>query len=78
MTEIKPACFPGDLESVVAIFRDHVVSPSVDLGFQDYELEFASLPANMQPQKVACCLRGQAKPLLGVPHFVKLMKTPAK
>ena len=44
MTEIKPACFPEDLERVVAIFREYVVSPSVSLGFQDYEQEFASLP----------------------------------
>lgn len=44
MTEIKPACFPQDLERVVAIFREYIVSPSVSLDFQDYEPEFASLP----------------------------------
>ena len=44
MTEIKPACFPDDLKRVVAIFREYVASPSVSLGFQDYEQEFASLP----------------------------------
>lgn len=44
MIEIKPAHFPEDLESVVNIFREYVSSPSVSLDFQDYELEFASLP----------------------------------
>jgi len=44
MTEIKPANFPADLEHVVAIFREYIASPSVDLGFQDYEAEFAALP----------------------------------
>lgn len=44
MIEIKPAHFPKDLEHVVAIFREYVASPSVSLGFQDYEPEFASLP----------------------------------
>ena len=44
MTEIKPARFPDDLEHVVGIFREYVASPSVNLGFQNYESEFASLP----------------------------------
>jgi len=44
MTEIKSANFPDDLEQVVAIFREYIASPSVDLGFQDYETEFAALP----------------------------------
>lgn len=44
MIEIKPARFPQDLEAVVAIFREYVISPSVKLDFQGYEQEFASLP----------------------------------
>jgi len=44
MTDIKPAKFPDDLEHVIAILREYVASPSVDLGFQDYEAEFAALP----------------------------------
>lgn len=44
MTDIKPAKFPDDLERVVAIFREYIASPTVDLGFQDYEAEFAALP----------------------------------
>jgi len=44
MHDIHHAQFPTDLEAVVGIFREYVTSPTVDLGFQDYELEFATLP----------------------------------
>lgn len=50
MTTIRPASFPEDLAAVTAIFRDYVLSPTVDLGFQDYEQEFAQLPGKyVQP-----------------------------
>ena len=41
---IRQARFPDDLEDVLSIFREYVTSPTVDLGFQDYESEFAGLP----------------------------------
>ena len=41
--------FPADLEAVVGIFREYVTSPAVDLGFQDYEQEFATLPGAYAP-----------------------------
>ena len=44
MTLVRHARFPDDLADVVAIFREYVASPAVDLGFQDYETEFAALP----------------------------------
>jgi len=44
MHDIRDAHFPLDQESVVSIFREYVASPTVDLGFQDYEQEFATLP----------------------------------
>ncbi len=44
MTHIDHAQFPRDLDAVTAIFREYVASASVDLGFQDYEAEFAALP----------------------------------
>jgi putative acetyltransferase len=49
MTDIRPANFPDDLAQVVAIFREYIASPSVDLGFQDYEAEFAGLPGKYAP-----------------------------
>lgn len=44
MHDIRHAHFPRDQESVVGIFREYVTSPTVDLGFQDYEQEFSTLP----------------------------------
>lgn len=44
MATIRRACFPSDLDDVVAIFREYIASPAVDLGFQDYENEFDGLP----------------------------------
>lgn len=41
---IRLAQFPEDLHAVTAIFREYVHSPATDLGFQDYEEEFAQLP----------------------------------
>ncbi|WP_370540373.1 N-acetyltransferase family protein [Acidovorax sp. ACV01] len=41
---IRRALFPADLPAVTAIFREYVHSPTADLGFQDYEQEFAQLP----------------------------------
>lgn len=42
--DIRRARFPEDLADVVSIFREYVASPTVDLRFQEYESEFASLP----------------------------------
>lgn len=44
MSEIKLARFPEDHVHVINIFQEYVTSPIADLGFQDYEAEFASLP----------------------------------
>ena len=41
---VQLAHFPGDLQAVQAIFREYVQSPKADLGFQNYETEFAHLP----------------------------------
>lgn len=41
---IGRAVFPDDLDDVIAIFREYVASPTADLGFQDYDSEFAALP----------------------------------
>ncbi len=44
MHEIRNARFPTDHQTVICIFREYVTSPTVDLGFQDYAQEFATLP----------------------------------
>jgi GNAT superfamily N-acetyltransferase len=44
MAVIRHAIFPEDLPEVTAIFREYVQSPTANLGFQNYEQEFAALP----------------------------------
>lgn len=44
MIEIRLAQFPADRDAVIELFREYIGSVSVDLGFQDYEAEFAALP----------------------------------
>lgn len=46
---VRPARFPEDAQAVVEIFREYVLSPSVDLGFQGFEEEFAHLPGQYAP-----------------------------
>ncbi|NLC36429.1 MAG: GNAT family N-acetyltransferase [Alcaligenaceae bacterium] len=41
---IRQALFPADRDDVISIFREYVNSPTANLGFQDYETEFAGLP----------------------------------
>lgn len=44
MIEIRHARIPDELDAVRDIFREYVGSVSADLGFQNYEAEFAALP----------------------------------
>jgi GNAT superfamily N-acetyltransferase len=44
MVSVRAARFPADADAVVTIFREYVLSPSVNLDFQDYENEFKGLP----------------------------------
>lgn len=44
--EIQQARYPEDHAEVLAIFREYVLSPTVDLSFQEYETEFAALPGS--------------------------------
>ncbi len=44
MLIIRQALFPTERDDVIAIFREYVNSPTVSLGFQEYETEFAGLP----------------------------------
>lgn len=40
------ASFPHDHAEVLAIFREYVKSPTADLGYQNFESEFAHLPGD--------------------------------
>lgn len=46
---LRPAAWPGDAEPVRALLRDYAASLSVDLSFQDFEGELASLPGDYAP-----------------------------
>src|SRR6516225_6585086 len=44
MIEIRPAELPRELAQVRGLFRDYADGLGIDLGFQDFETELATLP----------------------------------
>ena len=44
MSDLREACFPQDRERVTGLFREYANSLGIDLGFQDFENELATLP----------------------------------
>jgi len=51
MTGIRPAEIPGDLPVVRRLLREYAEGLGVDLGFQDFEAELASLPGKYAPPR---------------------------
>jgi putative acetyltransferase len=65
MPVIRPAECPRDLDAVVGIFREYIASPTVDLGFQDYERELARLPGAYAPPGGCLLLAWQGAAVVG-------------
>lgn len=65
MITIRQALFPNDHEAVVSIFREYVNSPTANLGFQDYEIEFAALPGKYAPPDGCLLLACKGDTVLG-------------
>jgi ribosomal protein S18 acetylase RimI-like enzyme len=51
MIEIRPARLPEDLPRVGALFREYQRSLGIDLCFQDFEVELATLPGRYAPPR---------------------------
>ncbi len=54
--EIRDACFPEDRDLVVRLFRDYQQSLGIDLSFQNFEHELATLPGAYAPPNGALLL----------------------
>ena len=65
MVEIKGARFPDEQDAVADIFREYVRSITVDLYFQDYETEFASLPGKYAAPEGGVLLAWHGSQLIG-------------
>lgn len=66
---ITSAHFPQDLPEVTAIFREYVLSPTVSLDFQNYEIEFSDLPGKYAEPKGGILLAWQGASVVGCAAF---------
>jgi len=65
MTEIRPAELPRDLDEVRALFREYARSLGVDLEFQGFEAEVATLPGKYAPPAGRILLAWRGTDVLG-------------
>ena len=56
MTTLRPATFPDDLRTVRALLREYETELGIDLRFQGFEQEVASLPGDYAPPRGALLL----------------------
>ena len=65
MLEIRNALFPQDADEVHTLFREYADSLGVDLGFQRFDDEVASLPGKYAPPAGRLLLAWQGDEVLG-------------
>jgi ribosomal protein S18 acetylase RimI-like enzyme len=56
MTLVLPASSDSDTQAVRKLFEEYAASLAIDLGFQDFERELASLPGDYSPPQGALFL----------------------
>lgn len=65
MSEIRFAELPGDVPVVCRLFREYAESLGIDLCFQDFEKELASLPGKYSPPRGRLMLAWQNDEAVG-------------
>src|SRR5512139_825148 len=65
MIEIRPAESPRDLPVIRELFREYADGLGIDLGFQDFETELATLPGRYAPPRGRLLLAWRGAEALG-------------
>jgi len=65
VVRIEPAQGEGDLAEARALFREYAEALGVDLGFQGFEAELASLPGDYAPPRGRLLLAREGSRILG-------------
>ena len=65
MIDIRPARFPDDIDVVRAIFREYADGLGIDLGFQAFDQELATLPGKYSPPRGTILLAWRDERVIG-------------
>lgn len=65
MIDIRAARFPDDIDAVRAIFREYADGLGIDLGFQAFDEELATLPGKYSPPRGTILLAWRDERVIG-------------